>query len=247
MKKILIFIALLAFLNMYETYSQFENRFFIAAGLSTNEIIGNDWGKFPILERDTNKPGIIGGGFTSSNPGFQFLMTFWFDTSGVFRIPLGVEYHYYEGLQRVPYTRHYTYFLKHRLDLWSIHLGLDVAFLNLQLAQTKVYTGIEFIANIFTNNLYTANLVHSTDPNISGETLRASKSNALRFGTGIKLGFEGLIVEPWYINASWSLSLLNLLGKDDARGELFTPNIDKEGKENNSYNFNFNFLVQYRL
>ncbi len=248
MKKILIQISILiVVIQINITYTQFENRFFIAAGLSSNEIIGNDWGKLPILERDPNKPGIIGGGFTSSNPGFEFLFTFLLDTSGIFRIPLGLEYHFYEALQRVPYIRNYTYFLKHRIDLWSISLGFNVAFLNLELAQTKLYAGVDFSANMFTNSVYTSNLVHSTDPSISGETVRAIKSNTVRFGSGIRLGFEGLVAEPWYINASWSLSLLNLFGKDSERGELFTPNLEKEGKENNSYNFNFNFLIQYRL
>jgi hypothetical protein len=56
------------------------------------------------------------------------------------------------------------------------------------------------------------------------------------------------------INVSWGIDALNLLGGDDARGQLLTPfspnqstsALGFEEEEQLTYNFFFSIMIQYR-
>lgn len=74
-----------------------------------------------------------------------------------------------------------------------------------------------------------------------------NKKSTTRMGGVIKLGIDGELWDPWYVNISIGLGVMNLFGRKDARGELLTPIRLNEYKENYVYNLLFSMLIQYRL
>lgn len=70
----------------------------------------------------------------------------------------------------------------------------------------------------------------------------------MRLGGGVELGFEGHLVDEWFINCSASGNIINLMGRDDERGQLFSPlYFDDETGENSLVTVMFNFMVMYKL
>jgi hypothetical protein len=68
-----------------------------------------------------------------------------------------------------------------------------------------------------------------------------------------RLGIEGEIYYPVFVNTSVGWGAMNLLGRDTrstangGRGELLTPVSQNEAGEGVLYHLNFTFMVQVRL
>src|SRR5690606_3976962 len=71
------------------------------------------------------------------------------------------------------------------------------------------------------------------------------KSDVWRFSFMPKIGVEGELTDDIYINASVGFQTLNLLGRDNRRGELLTPITDFETQESLVKSFVFSFMLQY--
>ena len=79
------------------------------------------------------------------------------------------------------------------------------------------------------------------------------KSAATRLGAMARLGIEGEIYYPVFVNTSVGWGAMNLLGRDTRStaegglGELLTPVPQNESGEAILYHLNFTFMVQVRL
>jgi hypothetical protein len=244
--RIIFIIILISFFSNI-SYAQFKNKIFIAAGLSTVEIMGDNWGKLPILQRDTSKADIIGGGFTGPQTGFGLLLTMIPDEKENFRIPIGFDYYLYNAAQRVPYTRNITYQFHHDINVYNLNLGLNYVLLRLSLAEAKILTGIEARTSFISGQDFNTAIEDRTVTTPDKIIRQPAKANTVRLGGALRLGIEGHIYEQWYLNINYGIGVMNLLGNDNSRGELLTPKIDPEKTENKVWNFLFSFLLQYRL
>jgi hypothetical protein len=71
---------------------------------------------------------------------------------------------------------------------------------------------------------------------------------SFRFGSRIRAGFEGRLHERIYANASFTLGIYNLLGRNDRVGELFNQTLMLfDTKESLQPFFNFLVSFQYRF
>jgi hypothetical protein len=133
-------------------------------------------------------------------------------------------------------------------------LGFEWSFVEFPFAFARAYVGGEvrplFVqANEITNRSWNNG---STPP--YDETITSSgKEACFRLGAMARLGIEGEIYYPVFINTSVAYGVMNLIGRDDrptaegGRGELLTAKSELEGPETYVHHLNFTFMIQVRL
>lgn len=247
MRKIILIILVSAFimLSTSEAYSQFSN-ITVSGGLTTLRILGDNANTAPILQRDTSKKQIIGGSFNGTNPGFGLKANFGLDKGGKFNIPLGFEYIFFWTAQRIPISRKTTAYLKHTADMPVVTLGFDYKFYRLPFANVKLYAGAEFRGSFIMQGDYNRQIEYAEFDSIVVYDNK-TKNSTFRGGLGFKLGLDGQVIDKFWLNLNFSWTYLNMIGKDDSRGELLTPTKLFESKESEVVTFNFQFLLQYRF
>ena len=75
----------------------------------------------------------------------------------------------------------------------------------------------------------------------------APKDDAMRIGALLKLGVEGRLRDNFYINAGGAIGFMNIIGKNNNRGELLTPIAMFETQESNILSLQVFILIQYNL
>ena len=203
-------------------YAQFVKGFSVGWGMKTTELIGNNPASKPFSESDPNKPPLFGGGFDGPQAGMELLFEFPVGENNDFVIPLGIDYTFYRGLQRIPQTYYVLQDLENSIDVSSLSLGLNYAVKKYSIANAKIYVGIEAKTSFIGKNVFTIETnYHDLD---SVEILKSSmKESCVRLGASLKFGLEGEIAQNWYVNIHGTLCILNLVGRNDTRGELLTP------------------------
>jgi len=241
-------VLLVFFVVTFESFGQFTANYRISGGIITTQIIGDNPGKLPIIDTSPTDEAITGGSFPDAQPGMQLHFLFPVDEESKFRIPLSLDYSFFRGKERVNYNRNIIDYYSHTLNVLGVNTGFHWAFLPVRFARANVYTGLEvrmsYIHNIdiewfrdFQNNTVFEDETYKTPP----------KENAMRIGGIFKLGVEGRLRDNFYINAGGALGVLNIIGKNDTRGELFTPITMFETKESNVYTLQVYILIQYNL
>ncbi|MFP4527420.1 MAG: hypothetical protein ACLFQX_02645 [Candidatus Kapaibacterium sp.] len=243
---ILICVAMLAY-SPHSATAQFTSKTYISGGLSTLAMPGETPNTLPMVQRDTTKEQITGGSFNGSQPGIGLQFLFVLDKEENFRIPLGFDYNFFRAAERIPISAFYEARLKHRVDVAGINLGLHYAFLKFPLAQAKIYGGIEARATYVFNGEFQKIQNYKLDDLMDEDVTIPTKPDVWRFGGQARLGIEGEIFDPVYINTSVAFGVINLIGRDDQRGELFTILSQYENEESLVSVINFSFLIQYKF
>ncbi|MCL5991692.1 MAG: hypothetical protein M1419_06270 [Bacteroidetes bacterium] len=230
--------------------AQFSKGFSLGWGMKTTELIGSNPASKPFSEPDPNKPPLFGGGFDGPQPGMELLFEFPVGENNNFTIPLGIDYTFFQGLQRIPLTYFVLQDLDNRIDISSISLGLNYAIKKYDIANAKFYVGLEAKTSFVGKNVFT--IVTNYRNLDSIEILESSlKESCVRLGGSLKLGLEGEIAQNWYVNIHGTLGILNLVGRNDSRGELLTPyrktSFSFENQESLVFTIQYSFLIQYRL
>lgn len=226
-------------------FSQFKN-LSITSGISTISILGNNPGAKSIIERDTTKEPIYGGSFKTPQPCFSLQANIGLDDENRFIIPIGFEYVYFNALERIPAATQLTVYLRHSISIPTFYTGFMFQFMKFPLANVKAYGGIEARASFVQEGVfYRRFYYHALDSSFIYES--KTKDAATRLGAVIRLGFQGEVIDPWFVNFSVAYGVMNLLGRNDKRGELLTPLTNFETKESMVFNLHFALLVQYRL
>ncbi|MEM4260712.1 MAG: hypothetical protein QXG00_05740 [Candidatus Woesearchaeota archaeon] len=218
----------------------------IIFGLSTSRILGDNPGAKPMVERDTSKPAVNGGSFDGFQPGFVLKLNFKIDKNGNFEIPLGFEYNSLRAAERVPISRYTTATLYHSVDVPAVSIGFNYLFFKFPLANVKAYIGLETRLNFIQSGTWRREIKYGY-LDTTDILERKTKVPATRLGGIIHLGFEGEISEPLFINTSFGLGAMNLIGRDNSRGELLTFSRYNELEESIVYNYYFSLMLQYRF
>lgn len=226
---------------------------YVLGGLTTSWFVGNERLSLPFAPtlpvNDTAALAafVPGSYYKGQFPGLGIRGMWIFDEERNLRANFGLDYHFYSSRTRelsgglIVYKSNTHY-------IPAITGGFEYAFLTLPLAQAKVYAGIDVRGTFVVANTYKEEYEYVIDPR-QNSTVTLSKEGAFRLGGGGRLGIEGEIFDPWYVNLSVGWSFMNAVGRDDARGELLTPYFDPkyENKETRVYNIFANLFVQYRI
>lgn len=228
----------------------------ILGGFTTQSFLGNEIAANTLVARDSLA--LPGGSFNGQQLGATVKAMLFLDTAKKFRMPIGLDYVRFFGSQRLEVSQFYRIQLFNSLQVITPTIGLDYAMFKLPLANANMYVGAELRGSFFSNsnlvredylNFYsTINNFQVFDRDSLLKRIEIqNKPNTFRLGGAIKLGVEGKIQDPLYLNVSLSYGSPNLLGRDNARGELFTPNKTFETQESVVQQLFFHFLLQYRL
>jgi hypothetical protein len=222
----------------------------VSAGLSTAEIIGNNIAQYPLIW-DTPDGKIYGGSFDQSQNGLRLEGNFSLDTGEIFEIPIGFEYIFFKGRERQPISDSSDIKFKHDVDVAIFSLGFFYSFYEIYpfKLKAKFYTGVDTRTSFISQGRYEASINYTIDnPEVIAYD---TKEAAIRFGGAIILGLNGEINEKVGVDFRAGLGMMNLLGKNDERGELFTPRKktgDYEEKgESSVFNFHFAMMIQFKL
>jgi len=227
----------------------------VGVGLVTSWLNGANPASDIIFPRDTVHS--IGGGFNGQQPGIALRGIFIMDPDRRIRITTGLDYIWYTGLQRIEGPG-YTFYARHTLEIPTIILGFEYAFLTLPLANAKVYAGVDARYSIVSGGSFRRRVVYKNFDKIDDTTI-ASKpfygnqaypqfESQSRLGAALKLGIEGELLDPIYVNISGSYGAINLVGRNDIRGELLTPSKEvAETQESVLGNIFFTMMMQYRF
>ncbi|MBM2813281.1 MAG: hypothetical protein HW421_43 [Ignavibacteria bacterium] len=233
----------------------------LAAGLITTNIIGNNLNSVPFFLQDTNSK-YPGGNFAGTQPGIGFLFSTGVDELNEYRITIGADLYFFDGRIRGPgmigiIDSSETYYTpamssaKHTLLVLTPTLGINYYFYTLK-KWAWIYGGVQIRPSFIFNDNTKESFVPIYDslkaiyPGVQRDF--GGKENAFRLGFSFKLGVEGNIYDRWQINTSISLGTMNIIGQDDSRGELLTPNTAEDlMKENLLWQTYFTLMVQYKL
>jgi len=251
MKRTIIFAIILSLTIAIGTASAQLGKIKVSGGLVTLKILGDNPATKPIVERDTSKPFIIGGSFNVPQNGLFLNFDVSLDEDDDFVIPIGFEYYMFRSAERVPITSYVTFLYKNSVDMPSIYTGFKWKFFKFPVANAKAYIEAKASANFVGSSDFT---VTQRRDNMSDTTLVfPSKDAATRLGGSLKLGFEGEVLDPVYVDTGVSIGVINFLGRDDVhpddggRGELLTPLTNFESAEGLIQTFNIFLSIKYRL
>lgn len=261
MKKLLSLVCLLALVFSIGTLSTFAQiRYRVAAGLSTSWVPNDNPATYRLTGRisttDSLNAGIpYGGGLDGLQNGIGVKVFIDLDKQKTYRIPLGIDYHAYRGAQGMA-TDIYSMILRHSVDIWTGIAGFEYSFVEFPMAFARAFVGTEVRGSIVGASKIERTL-ENYDFNgnvISSATERFSQKSAVfRLGGAMRLGIEGELYYPVFLNTSISYGVLNVLGRDSrgtvagGRGELLTPDRLNEGAESVVHQVNFTFMIQVRL
>ncbi|MBI5325418.1 MAG: hypothetical protein HZB41_09140 [Ignavibacteriae bacterium] len=230
--------------------AQFVKGFSVGWGLKTTEILGSNPAAAPFSESDPNKPALFGGGFDGPQQGMELLFEFPVGENNDFFIPLGIDYSFYQGLQRIPQNKFILQSLENRLDVASLSLGLNYAVLKYSIANAKIYAGLEAKTSFIGQNTFTVETEYKQHDSVEIFIVDL-KESCVRLGGSIKIGIEGEIADNWYVNILGTFGIMNLIGRNNERGELMTPYkktyLSFENRESFLYTIQYSFIIQYKL
>jgi len=231
--------------------------FRVSGGLSTMEIIGNNIAEYPfVFVKPEGK--LYGGSFDQSQNGIRLEAVFPLDTGEIFEIPVGLEYHLFQGREKEWMEYKSDVRLMHDVDVASLTFGINYSFLEIKPFnyKAKFYLGVDTKINYFFNARFKS-IAFYYQIKDTVTTIYQTKDPAMRLGGEVLFGLNGELYENINIDFRVGLGLLNLLGKNDDRGELLTPNkliksqeneqLYLEPSEGSVFNFHFMMMLQYRL
>ncbi|HRP02226.1 MAG TPA: hypothetical protein PLE30_06210 [Candidatus Kapabacteria bacterium] len=246
--KLSYIIAIFIIFTSINSYSQFNTNYRVAGGIVTTQILGDNPAKLPIIDTSPNDDAITGGSFPDAQPGVQLQFLFPVDEAATFRIPFSFKYFFFRGKERVNYNRNIIDYYSHTLNVASINSGLHYVFLPVKFARANVYTGIELEMSYIHNIDIEWNRDYKNNDVFQDEIYKiAPKDDAMRIGALLKLGVEGRLRDNFYINAGGAIGFMNIIGKNNNRGELLTPITMFETQESNILSLQVFILIQYNL
>ena len=230
-------------------------RYRVAAGLSTSWITNDNPAVYRIAGTgtDADTTAGFGGGFDGMQIGWGVKGFADLDKQKITRIPFGLDYFMYSGTQSVR-SNTYAIRVQNDVNLYSFHGGFEWSFVEFPLAYARAYLGAEARLTLVGQNTitYDEKYPRAIPPRDTTRVIDG-KPAAARLGGMMRLGIEGEIYYPLFLNTSVSWGVMNLVGRDmrptweGGRGELLTPRSLNEAQESLIYHLNFTFMLQVRL
>lgn len=245
--------------NAQQTSRDNQPVYYLGLGLTTLSLLGDDLAKNPLAPvaptTGDEFAQYAGASFVGQQSGIALRFVWSPSSDRTVRVPFGMDLHFYSGRDRVIISSSTRMFLRNDLTVVTAVSGLEYTLLQLPLARAHCYGAIDLRGTYVPGSSYTAQIEYDLFPQFSRTEIRVQKSDAIRFGGALRIGVDGQIDtdgnadSPWYVNISTGLAWMNLIGRDNARGELLTPqpNPITEIQENVTSNFFINILLQYQL
>lgn len=226
--------------------AQTGKSFQVAGGLATTWIVGSNVAQEGLIPQDTIDK--VGGGFNGQQLGASLRLIYGMNEANTIRLNTGLDYYFLRGTQRLS-GKAAQGFVNTETDLPTIALGIDYAFVEYPPGNARIYAGLEARGTFIISRPSTLRLIRLGEQEPFQQEVFASKENTFRAGGAVRLGIEGEIFHPLFVNISTAYGVANLIGRNDARGELLTPaavTADESG-ENFLHTMFFSFLLQYRF
>ena len=248
-----ILIAALVLLSA-TVVSEAQVRFRVAAGLSTDWITNDNPAVYRIAGTgdETDTTAGFGGGFDGMQIGWGLKAFADLDKQKIMRIPFGIDYFMYRGAQSIQAST-FKILVNNEVNLYSYHAGFEWSFVEFPLAYARAYLGAEARVTSVSPNTITYQESYVNAPERDTTRVISGKDAATRLGGMLRLGIEGEIYYPVFLNTSVAWGVMNLIGRDTTptweggRGELLTPFPINEASESLIYHLNFTFMVQVRI
>lgn len=228
----------------------YDYEYSLGVAFTTSKILGDNPAISTLIPINTIYPG---GSFNGAMPGVEVRGQYRLDDIGDWRLVSGFNYTFYSAREKIPREKS-IYRLTHDVNIFSPIVGINYTVFRFPSARSSIYAGIEARYNYIHSSeaLFTEEIKETGESNLI-ETY--GKESTGRFGSLFKLGLEGELHENYMINVSWGIDLLNVLARDNSRGQLLTPyeqedlrfNSSSEEVEDLTYNFYFSLMIQYRF
>ncbi len=234
-KRILIIVIVLA-LSIVKTSNSFASTpidaatkeafqdFYIGIGLSGIAFF-NDNPSWKHILNSPDKNDVLGGSFDGLESGFHLSVMTNLNESSSLLLPISFEYDWLTAAEQMYQTSRTKLQVKHSIDIQKLGIGLQWQFLTFPFKDVKGYMEAD-LKVIFINNQEYRYVISEleTDGTITSNLGPYNpKETAVRFGAEYKLGFRGQLTKNFFINSFLGIELLNVLGRNDDRGELLTP------------------------
>ncbi len=194
----------------------------LGGGLATTWLVGDNPARTPIISRDTAQR-TLGAGFAGIQPGAAVQLLHPFATD--WRVGIGVEQTYFEGLQRFR-LRTLNIYLRYTQTVTTLAALLEYVLLSFPLARGYVFVGVEPRWSSISRGHYVYEQVDTRQGRVVErlDTLISKPPEPVfRFGLVGRCGLGGELTELWHFRATVGFGVLNLLGRRPERGELLTP------------------------
>lgn len=231
-------------------------RYRVATGLSTDWITSDNPAVYRLASSDTttNPENEFGGALDGMQVGWGVRMYADLDAQKKFRVPFGLDVYMFSGVQAVN-SSDYKLRLRHDVNVYTGIIGFEYSFIEFPLAYARAFAGVEvrplYVApNRIVNDL---TKVSPEGQIVTTHSEYNGKPGRFRVGGMARIGIEGEIYYPVFLNTSVGYGVMNLLGRDsdptnpDFQGELLTPRNTNEFTEQMLTHVNFTFMVQVRL
>ncbi|MFC2131510.1 hypothetical protein ACFLSQ_08750 [Bacteroidota bacterium] len=222
-----------------------------SVGLSTIQILGNNLATKP-FEHEEAGIYMFGGSFDQSQSGLKLEALFALDNEEIFEIPVGFEYYFYKGREKEQMQGLSDRKFRHDVNIMTFVLGFNYSFFKFNPLNSvaKFYVGLDTRSSIIFQGRF-EQITNDVEQNIFETLTYDTKEDAFRLGGVLKLGLNGRLYEPLYVDFSAGIGIMNLIGKDDNRGELLTPFKHtvryNEDEENLVYNYHLTMMLQVKL
>lgn len=210
-------------------------------GLSTLTFVGDNpatHGFVHDFKEGADKDFTIGGSFQETQRGIDLRADLSMTEDDKWRIPVGFNYIFCRSREMRNY-RELKAVKAFNTDILSLYSGVHYCLWKYPVQDISVYAGAEVYGSYFTNIKYE---IYFKD---GGKELdrepRPTKDNAFRIGSALRLGGEGKVYKDVYLSWGVGLHCMNLLIRDEGRGELMTPSLEYE------YNYEETFLFGYSV
>lgn len=227
--------------------AQFFQRLKVSSGITTTSILGSNPAKMPMIPMTDEEDAVTGGALRHAQPGIELRFTTPIDNVDLLYVPISFNYVFFTGRERINTSQYIVDIWTHTLNVFSVSTGLQVNFYKMDFANAKMYAGLEA----------SVSHIHEIDTRASRDYLEnllpdetwivPPKDKATRLGGTVRFGVEGQLHKNLHANVGTAFSVANLIGKDDARGELYTPINFLEPKESTVSQFQVFILLQYNF
>lgn len=247
MKRYLCFLSLLFIFFGIILHAEDRN-ISISGGLSTITFFNNSPSAKLMMPSTKDGVGtlITGGSYDGQQSGIALRAAMILDKDKNLEIPLTLYFSFLRAAERAALGIRSELYLKHKTNVQSVGLGFNYYVCELPISGVKPYIGAEAIASYINEDYFERKIVYSAYNEVINIGHDPKKA-AFRMGGEFKIGILGNIINKVSLNSSIGINAINLLGRDDSRGELLTPNKDNESKESMVWNWHFTLMIQYAL
>lgn len=231
--------------NYREVYN-YKTPFMYSAGISAHSFMF-DHPAINTINYDNENDFVSGGSYDGAQVAYDFRVSYIPKELEVFYFSIGIEYANMVSKEQYTISSTSVVNYKNVNNLITPYVGAYYRFKRIPLANTNLYIGPEVRFNFLRNSRFSSEIQNVLDRNKTSLLDKQLKPDAFRLGSAIRIGAEGELHKQYGVNISAALNLVNLIGRDNANGELLTSGLVKEKTEISLFTLVYNISIFYRL